>query len=320
MTISPADPRLTELWLRRELLASGLYNEKSLAAALRAGVLRRPRTGAYVAGSVWDGASAEERYAMRVRAAVRQARTEVVVSHASALPFLDAPTWGVGLTEVHLTRTDEKTGRREAGVRQHRGRLADGDAIEACGLVVSGPKRASLELSTVASVEAAVVVVDHFLHRGAFTIEELRARYEGSMERWPHSLKTDLVLRLADGRSESVAESRVRYHLWHQGLPVVIPQYEVWDRQGRFVARVDFALPEYHAWLEVDGVAKYVDFLRPGETVADAVLREKRREDLVREVTGWRCLRIVWEDLANPVALAARVRAFLGEPPHGSLR
>ena len=38
----------------------------------------------------------------------------------------------------------------------------------------------------------------------------LRARY-AAMAQWPNTLITDLVLRLADGRSESVGETRARY-------------------------------------------------------------------------------------------------------------
>ena len=63
--------------------------------------------------------------------------------------------------------------------------------------------------------------------------------------------------------------------------------------------------------MEFDGRQKYVQFLREGESVTDAVLREKRREDMVCELTGWRCMRITWADLADPVRLAARIRAFL---------
>ncbi len=42
------------------------------------------------------------------------------------------------------------------------------------------------------------------------------------------------------------------------------------------------------------------------------VFREKRREDRIRELTGWRCFRITWHDLGDPGRLAARIRAFLG--------
>lgn len=105
----PDDPRLTEIWLRKELLAMG-ENEKTLRRSLQQGVHRRPRTGAYVDGAVWDAAGADVRHAITARAAYRQARTGVILSHASALPFNEAPSWGVDLSEVHLTRTDGEVG------------------------------------------------------------------------------------------------------------------------------------------------------------------------------------------------------------------
>jgi hypothetical protein len=40
-------------------------------------------------------------------------------------------------------------------------------------------------------------------------------------------------------------------------------------------------------------------------------MREKRREDRIRELTGWRCIRITWADLFHPERTAARIRAML---------
>ena len=307
--MTPDDPRLTAVWLRKELLAAG-ENEKTLRQSLQRGLYRRPRTGAYVDGAVWDAATAEARYAIKARAAYRQARTDVILSHASALPFNEAPLWGVDLAEVHLTRADGKTGRREAGIRQHCGRLVDGDVREVHGFQVMSPMRNCLEISTTASVEVALVVVNHFLHRGDFALEELRKRYSDGMERWPHSLTTDLVLRLADPRIESVGEARTAYMFWKQRLPMPVPQYEVYDGDV-LVARLDFALPELGVWFEFDGKVKYQGSAGSNEDAATVVFREKRREDRVRELTGWRCLRITWQDLADPVKLAARIRAFI---------
>jgi hypothetical protein len=298
--------------LRKELLAAG-ENEKTLRASLKRGVYRRPRTGAYVDGAVWDAARAEVRYAIKARAAYRQAKTDVILSHASALPFNEGPTWGVDLSEVHLTRTDGKTGRREAGIRQHCGRLVDSDVRDVHGLKVMSPLRNCLEISTAASVEVALIVANHFLHRGDFTLESLRERYCDGIERWPHSLTTDLVIRLAEPRIESVGESRTSYLFWKQRLPRPVPQYEVYDGDV-LVARLDFALPELGVWFEFDGKVKYQGGADPDEDPGAVVFREKRREDRVRELTGWRCLRITWQDLADPVRLAARIRAFIARP------
>ena len=90
----------------------------------------------------------------------------------------------------------------------------------------------------------------------------------------PFTLRTDVVLRLADARIESVGESRTAFLCWRSGIPSPVPQWQVFG-DGRLVARLDFAWPELDAWLEFDGREKYVKFLRPGDSVTDAVLREK---------------------------------------------
>ncbi len=247
---------------------------------------------------------------MVCRAAYRQANTSVVLSHASSLPFTVAPLWGFDLSVVHMTRDDGLGGRRERGVRRHSGQLVDGDVVETHGLRVMAPIRASLEATMLGSAEAGLVVVNHFLHRGDFDLESLRARYELSMDCWPNSLPTDLVLRLANPLMESVAETRTDYFCFMRGLPRPVPQYEVFDN-GVLVARLDFAFPDLGFWIEFDGRVKYERHLKPGESPVDAVLREKRREEMVTELTGWRCLRITWADLASPDSLERRIRRMI---------
>ena len=44
----------------------------------------------------------------------------------------------------------------------------------------------------------------------------------------------------------------------------------------------------------------------------DAVLREKEREDLLRELTGFRMLRLVWQDLDDREGTGLRLRRALG--------
>ena len=51
------------------------------------------------------------------------------------------------------------------------------------------------------------------------------------MTQWPDTLTTDLVLRLADGRSESVGETRIRYLCWAMGLPAPEVNYPILRRE-----------------------------------------------------------------------------------------
>ena len=52
---------------------------------------------------------------------------------------------------------------------------------------------------------------------------------------------------------------------------------------------------------------KYQALLRPGEDATRAVVREKEREDKLREA-GLLVIRVVWADFADPEGLARRMR------------
>jgi len=301
-----SDPGVVKL--RRDLLAQG-YDDRAIRRMLRDGYWHRIRHGAYIEASVWGELDERGRYASLCRAAYRQSKVPVVLSHAGATNEWDAPLWDLCLDVVDLTRPDEKSGRQAAGVRQHRGRLLPRDTVERHGLAVMSPTRAVLELSTMVDVEHTLVVMDDFLHRKLTDKPLLEARNK-LMLHWPDTLHTDLAIRLADGRSESPGETRTRNLCRSQRLPAPVPQYKIRGRAGNVVARVDLAWPELGVFLEFDGKEKYLRFRKKGESVADAVLREKRREEMICEITGWRCIRIVWADLYRPAATAARIRAM----------
>ncbi len=309
------DPRLRHIcdtkgvFLRREAEHLG-YSDQAIARLVKAEDWHRVRRGAYTFGDQWADLSDNERYALLCAAVHRQAKTDVVISHLSSANEWGAPLWDVDLSEVHVTRLDGKTGRREAGVDQHRGRILRGDLeVGRYGRKVMGPTRTCLELTTILDVEHAMVEIGDLLHRALTTIEALRSRY-ALMDRWPDTLRSDLILRLVDGRPESVGEQRTLFLCWAQHLPAPIPQYPIRDRSGRVICRVDLAWPDLGLFLEFDGRVKYERHLRDGETATDAVLREKRREQLICELTGWRCIRIVWADLYTPEKTAARIRAM----------
>jgi len=264
----------------------------------------------YTDSAAWAALDEAGRHLLRVRAVVAQAHTSVVVSHTSGLPFFDAPLWGLDLSLVHVTRRDGRTGRKEAGVDQHRGRMIEGDVVRRSGLDVMSPTRLALEVTMVAGVEPSLVVVNDLLHRKLTTQARLATRYD-AMDLWPWTLNTDIVLRLADPRIESVGESRTYHLCFRMGLPMPEPQYEITDANGKVVAAVDFAWPELGVFLEFDGKVKYEKFRRPGERASDVVVREKKREDDIRRLTGWRCIRLTWSDLEHPERTVAMIRAVL---------
>ena len=308
----PEDARRTPVTLRRDFIAQG-FTDRALANLVRDGVLAKPRRGAYVSGPVWKRLDQSGRHAVRARAVIAAAKTELVLSHVSGLVEFGAPTWGMSLDEVQVTRLDGRNGRPEAGVRQHRGVVEDDDVLTRNGVRVMRPARLALEVSTVGTLEQSLVVANDLLHRRLTTGEELRQQYE-RMTYWPHSVHTDLVLRLADARIESVGETRTYFLCYQQSLPRPEPQYEVTDGSGRVVARVDFAWPELGVFLEFDGKVKYEKLLADGQRASDVVIAEKRREEMICRLTGWRCIRLTWADLERPELTAEIIRSALFPP------
>ena len=303
------------IFLRHEAIALG-YTDEHLARAVRRGVLTRVRHGSYFFRERWDPLPGDQRHIVRAMAARRTSRTNLVFSHVTAVVLHGAPTWELPLDMVHVTRTDRRGGRSEAGLVQHRGLLVPRDIVELDSLSVTSPTRTALDVTRMVDVEHSLVVVDHFLHAGATTKADLREGAE-AMRLWKDTLTTDLVIRLANPRCESVGESRTSYKLWRHGVPSPTTGYEIRDSAGRLMARLDFAWPELGVFLEFDGKEKYLKYLRPGEKPLDAILREKKREERICGLTGWRCIRITWADLYQPEQMIARIKSALaGGPIH----
>ncbi|SDS97153.1 Transcriptional regulator, AbiEi antitoxin, Type IV TA system [Nocardioides scoriae] len=297
------------VFLRREAIAAGA-DDAWLARARRSGVIHRVRRGAYVPAEDWTPLDEAARHRLLVRAVLRTAGAAAVVSHVSAAAVWGTPLWDLPLTEVHLTRLDGRAGRREAGVVQHCGRLGEEETVQVGPYTVTTPARTALDLFTLTDVEHALCVTDHLLHSGRTTAAELR-RARTLMRRTPGMLAADLLVALADARSESVGETRSRHMFWRQGLPAPIPQFEVRDGRGRVVAVVDFAWPAYALFVEFDGFVKYEKLLAPGQSASQVVVAEKQRESLVCRLTGWRCHRLVWADLHRPAETCRLLRSLM---------
>jgi hypothetical protein len=295
--------------LRRELIADGL-NDRQIAAKVHDGELYRVRHGSYVSGPLWSGLTPADRHRVLVRAVMRRAAPGAVVSHVSAAVEHGAPVWGIPLDEVHLTRLDGMSGRREAGIARHAGLIEERDVDVVNGIMVTGPARCAVEVTTMTTVEPALVTVNGLLHSGLISTSELAAEID-RRKHWPDTLATTIVQRLCDPRVQSVAESRTLFLCWDQHLPRPEPQVPIIDESGRAFAYADFAWKEAGVFLEFDGRLKYRMFRRANETLEQFVLREKRREELICQLTGWVCIRITWADLENPVRTAQRIRRIL---------
>jgi hypothetical protein len=310
MAINPGlEPAELTPWLRRELLAAG-ESDRSIARHVRVGDWCKVRWGAYIGANFWGSLSPEDQHRVRARAVLKNAHPATVLSHISAAVELGAPTYAVDLGVVHVTRLDGHPGRRHADVVHHVGVLPESSVLSRNGVRLVNGNRAAFEVMTIADVEPSLVVVDGLLHSREADSDGLRELVK-SHEHWPHSLKTHVTLRLADGRRESGGESRFHNLCWKQSLPCPEPQVPVFDERGQLVARCDAAWPRHGVFVEVDGRSKYTTLLRPGQSAADVMLAQQRREELICRLTGWVCVRISWADLGRPVETARRIRRLL---------
>lgn len=290
---------------RTDALSAG-HDEKSIRRALKVRLWVRVRPGAYTFPDLWPS-STEKRHTITGRAVARKLSPDVALSHTTSALEHDLRVWDADLAQTHVTRLDGGAGRTESGVVHHVGLTLPTDLVEKDGVLVTHPARAAIETASLVSTESSLVTMDSALHLEKCTHQELTATYD-LMQCWPGLRRVQVAVRLADGGAQSVGESRARYLCYVQGLPAPVLQYEVLDADGRLVGITDFAWPEHGLLGEFDGKVKYGRLLRQGEQPGDAVFREKVREDLLREVTGWAMIRIIWADLYHPAATAARIR------------
>jgi len=291
------------LHLRRDAVRDG-WSDDELGRLVRTGELSRLRRGAYVNGTLPLDAAATHR--LLVRATMSGLRRPAVVSHQSAAVLLGLPLWDVALDRVHITRRPRASNDTGRVLRCHVARLREDEVIDVDGLPVTGPVRTALDLARSLPHEAAVVVLDATLRMGLLDHDALRARLF-DIAGAPGSRSAARAVLFADGRSESVGESRSRVILHRWNLAPSALQFEVRSAGGGVIGRTDFAWEEHRLVGEFDGRIKYGRLLQPGQDAGDAVFREKRREDAIRD-EGWGVTRWSWSDLHRPDRLAARIR------------
>jgi AbiEi antitoxin C-terminal domain len=288
---------------RAGLLAAG-HTDDEVRRGCRTGALTVIRRGHYLRGT--PPADDVARHLLAARAAVADLAGDAVCSHVTAAALHGLPVWRIGLAQVHITRARRSGARRGRLVHVHAAALAATEIGVAGGLPVTSPARTVVDVARSVPFEPAVAVADAALHAGLVTPEELTEALARAAHR-PGAPAARRVVAFADGRSESVGESRSRVAIQRAGLPVPVPQWEVVDHQGRLVGRADFGWPLLRTVGEFDGMVKYGRLLRPGETAADAVVAEKLREDALRD-EDLAVVRWTWTDLTDFAPTAERLR------------
>lgn len=281
------------------------YSDDAITQMLRSRQWCRLRRGAYIDRTSFDALDELGRHRALIGAVSLSYGDRVAVSHTSAAVLHGFAVWDQELSRVHLTRLDDGASRIERDVHHHAGEvLAEHVVRRDDGLLVCSPHRTLLEVATTCGLEQALVTADAALHDGRVRHAELRELVDACRS-WPGARNAGAVVSLADGRAESVGETRTRLAMRDGGLPAPELQVEICDRFGELVGRVDFLFPEHNTIVEFDGKVKYDGTYE--EASATILYEEKLREDRLREL-GYEVVRLTWADLENPSRLVALVR------------
>ncbi|SHN81847.1 Transcriptional regulator, AbiEi antitoxin, Type IV TA system [Geodermatophilus obscurus] len=292
------------------------YRADEIRSAISSGRWHRLRRGIYIETAAWRSVADDPRarHLVECVAVLTALKPGPVVSHSSAARFHRFVLPGRIDGDVRLTQVEEW--RQGRGYRIAAATLPANDLTSAPPLTVTSEARTLVDCAREWPLVDAVVAVDAALHAGQVTRAGLRSAVLAQTH-WLGVGGAARAVDLSDGRAESPLESRGRLALVSGGLPRPELQVELHGVRG-FVARVDAWYDDAAVALEFDGRVKYLD-PRPGNTSGDVLWREKRREDLIRELDV-RVVRIAQEDVDAPRTLMARVARLLATPWVGPRR
>lgn len=182
---------------------------------------------------------------------------------------------------------------------RHEADIPAGHIVAVNGYPVTSPARSAWDIAASAGdLVEAVVLLDGLLRAGV-----LRPGHVESLQRPMRRRgcrRVPQAAALADARSESPQESRLRVRLVLAGLPPPSPQFVV-RHLGRFVARVDLAYKEAKLAIEYDG-------LWHGERGQFG--RDRRRLNALH-AAGWQVIHVTAADMYNLEPIVAAIRAAL---------
>lgn len=293
MTIFPQD---SFGLIRRSAVVTAFGSDRALVAAARRNEVLPLAPGVHVpnAGQTADAAGRAELYRMRsIAVATSERRTaDLPLSHDSAAALHRIPVLRPDRKRVHFISGKPDGGRKGRLSHVHAAVLDEEEITEVDGLAVTTLERTACDIAASSDFAGALVVFDAVLRRGAdraLIVETINAR------RRIGAAVARRAIEFASPAAESVGESWSRAQIIEAGLPIPELQRTFSDSRGTMV--VDFAWPNGVVG-EFDGIDKYVRYLGEGETIADAVIREKIREDRLTDL-DLHVIRWIWADLVN---------------------
>ncbi len=284
-----------------ELAEAGL-SHRQLSAGCRRGERVRVRHGAWSENAALDELDQHRRLAEGTWGLLGG---NAVLSHATAAVLHGLPVWRPLLDRVAVTRPDGGHGTRTRNLVVRQAPLASVEITDLHGFRATSLERTAVDLARLVPYERAVAVLDAALQLKAEPSLLSRIVAEAAGRKGAGVARRALAF--ADGRAESVGESISRVRIAQVGLMPPELQFNVFDHNGIWVARTDFAWPVRGLVGEFDGAVKYTG--TPAE-VAAAVMKEKRREQDIIDI-GWRMVRWTWSDLEDRARFGARIATAL---------
>lgn len=310
----------------RAQLESGGMGERAIDAALAAGALLRLRRDCYVDAAAYEALWSEGRHLVQTVAAAKNLDVHGAVFWGPSAAVLHGlPLYRLSPANVHTVIRGAHHGRTRAGVLQHEVPLGDDDVVDMDGLSCTSLDRTILDLACTVSPEAAVCAADAAQRRetmegmqfdaGRAALWHARMADRAAVSRAWGVRRARELLAFTDGRAQLPGESVSRLHLHRLGFRDLLLQVPVTGADGdRYW--LDFGFPRSKVFGEFDGRGKYLDAdLRGGRTADEVVLDEKRREDDVRGVTGWRSARWHGAHIRTAEILGRRLARFGVYPP-----
>lgn len=269
-----------------------------VSRAVARGELIRVKRGAYMLAREWSALSPEQRHLSRVTATAIS-HPGSVFSHWSAAVIHGLPVIGPWPDVVYVARERATGGRSEVGVKRQCRGLPETDQLTVDGILVTSIPRTLVDLATAQHFRFAIAPLDFALGQGITSLEHLQAQL---LEPFRGRRRAMRAVGFADGHSGSPGESLSRAVIHELGFPAPLLQVEHRWTGGKDIT--DFEWPAYSVIGEFDGLGKYLrEDLRPGQTVADAVIAEKLREDRLRRSTRAAVARWGWGDALRAVGL-----------------
>lgn len=282
-----------------QAIAAGL-SERAVRDRVRRGVLERihPRVLGYP--------GSEESWHRDVLAAVLSASVPVAASHQTA-----AYLWGMTSRKPEgieaVARRHHRVHRRPFTLHESKDLLVS-DIVEVDSIPVTSAVRTVVDLGASAPPWLVEKCLDSGLRRELFSAWDVRcfvARVARPGRTGVGTIRPLVTERLTwQGLAESDLEDRFRALVARTSIPIPELQYKLFDDNGDFLGRFDFAYPARLALIETDSERWHMDPV--------SFQRDRDKQNRAHAL-GWTVYRFTWRQLRDdPESILEILRSIWG--------